>query len=251
MHCSELAGIRDMLSRRVMLGVGLAFGAAATRAAVAGPAAATEQAAKLAPLPVAVILGDNATLIDFAGPWEVLGSAAYAGCAGFSVYSVSATRDPIMCDDGRGKMGGMPRNGLTVVPDFRFDDAPMPRIAIMGAQSSDDPRAIAWIRHVANSHALVASVCTGAFLLAKTGLLDGHSATTNRNAYDRFAEMFPKVKLMRGVRFVESGQFATATGLTAGIDLALRVTERYYGHAIAENIAAYEEWTSRDWIVKN
>ena len=64
----------------------------------------------------------------------------------------------------------------------------------------------------------------------------------------RFQKAFPKVKLVRDVRFVERGRVATATGLTAGFDLALRITERYCGHACAQKIADYEEWTSNAWI---
>jgi transcriptional regulator GlxA family with amidase domain len=90
-------------------------------------------------------------------------------------------------------------------------------------------------------------VCVGAFELGRAGLLDGQSATTNRNAYEKFQKEFPKVKLVRGVRFVESGRVATATGLTAGLDLALRITERFCGHALAKKIADYEEWTSNAW----
>jgi transcriptional regulator GlxA family with amidase domain len=88
----------------------------------------------------------------------------------------------------------------------------------------------------------VASVCTGAFPLGKTGLLDGKRATRNRNACDDFEKSYPKVKLVRGVRFIDSGDVATATGLTAGIDLAIHIVERYYGRGVAQKIADYEEW---------
>ncbi len=201
-------------------------------------------------IPVAVLLGEGATLIDFAGPWEVLSSVVYAGCAGFDVYSVAATREPIICDDSRLAMGTNPRSGLRVIPDYTFEDAPPPRILMVGAQGGDDARKLEWIRRTASKAELTASVCTGAFLLGKAGLLDGKSATTNRIAYDAFEKKFPKVKLIRGVRLVEAGNIATATGLTAGIDLALHITDRFYGRDIAQKIAAYEEWPSQGWIVK-
>ena len=200
------------------------------------------------PIPVAVLIGENATLIDFAGPWEILSSVAYAGVAGFDVYAVAATRNPIVADDGRAQTHMGPRSGLRVVADYTFDNAPPPRIVIIGAQNPDEPGKLDWIRRVAKNAELTTSVCTGAFVLAKTGLLDGHRATTNRNAYDAFAKKFPKVSLVRGVRFVESGPFMTATGLTAGMDLALRITERFYGRDIAQSIAAYEEWPSKGWM---
>jgi transcriptional regulator GlxA family with amidase domain len=194
------------------------------------------------PIPVAILLGPNATLIDFAGPWEILGAASYT-CPGFNVYSVAATREPVLCDDGRTMMGqGKPASAPRVLPDFTFADAPQPRVVIVGAQMGDEARAVEWIRHVAHRSDLVASVCTGSFLLAKTGLLDGKRATTNRNAYDDFQKSFPKVEVVRGVRFIDSGAVATATGLTAGIDLAFHIVERYYGRDAAQKLAGYEEW---------
>ena len=194
------------------------------------------------PIPVAILLGPNATLIDFAGPWEILGAAAYS-CAGFNAYSVAATLDPVLCDDGRTTMGGgKPASAPRILPDFTFANAPQPGVVIVGAQDGDDERTIEWIRHVATKADLVASVCVGAFLLAKTGLLDGKRATTNRNAYDDFQKSFPKVTLVRGVRFIDNGNVATATGLTAGIDLALHIVERYYGSAVTQKLADYEEW---------
>jgi transcriptional regulator GlxA family with amidase domain len=125
-----------------------------------------------------------------------------------------------------------PVSGLTVIPDFTFATAPQPHVIVIGGQTSDggwERRALDWIRGAAGKAELTASVCTGAFLLAKSGLLYGKRATTNRNAYDHFAKTFPKIQLVRGVRFVEAGSVASATGLTAGIDLALHIVERFYG----------------------
>ena len=116
-------------------------------------------------------------------------------------------------------------------------------------EATVNPRKYEWICYAAQKANLTASVCVGAFELGAAGLLDGQSATTNRNAYDRFEKTFPKVKLVRGVRFVESGPVSTATGLTAGIDLALRITERFCGHDVAQKMADYEEWASSAWAV--
>jgi transcriptional regulator GlxA family with amidase domain len=91
------------------------------------------------------------------------------------------------------------------------------------------------------------SVCTGAFLLAETGLLDGLKATTHHDSYEAFARRFPKVSLLRGRRFVDNGKFLTAGGLTSGIDAALHVVERYRGQSATEQVAAYMEHFSTDW----
>lgn len=214
-----------------------------------GPREARENTASpRAPLPVAIVLGNHATFIDFAGPWEILGAASYV-CPGFDVRSVADTLSPVLCDDGRSTMtmaNRTPASAPHIIPDYTFDNVPQPRIVIIGAQPNPSGAAIAWIRRVAKNADLVASVCTGAFVLAGTGLLDGRNATTNRNAYDRFEKTFPRVKLVRGVRFVDEGNVASATGLTAGIDLALHIVRRFYGAGAAAQVAAYEEWTPRN-----
>ena len=92
------------------------------------------------------------------------------------------------------------------------------------------------------------SVCTGAFVLAKTGLLNGKSATTYHGAFERFAMQFPDVQLKRGARFVENGNLATAGGLSSGIDLALRVVERYYGREVARKTAYNMEYQGEGWM---
>src|SRR5947208_7629945 len=92
------------------------------------------------------------------------------------------------------------------------------------------------------------SVCTGAFILAQTGLLSGKSATTFHGAFVAFALQFPDIHLKRGARFVEEGNLATAGGLSSGIDLALHVVERYFGREVAERTADQMEYQGRGWL---
>ena len=93
------------------------------------------------------------------------------------------------------------------------------------------------------------SICTGAFVLAEAGLLAGKKATTHHDFHDRFAAQYPSVTLERGLRFVESGRnLATAGGLTSGIDLALRVVERYFGRETARRTAEYMEYQGKGWL---
>jgi transcriptional regulator GlxA family with amidase domain len=92
------------------------------------------------------------------------------------------------------------------------------------------------------------SVCTGAFVLAKTGLLSGKSATTFHGAFKTFAIEFPDIELKRGARFVEDGNLATAGGLSSGIDLALRVVERYFGREVAKQTAYNMEYQGEGWM---
>jgi YHS domain-containing protein len=104
-----------------------------------------------------------------------------------------------------------------------------------------------WIRKSSQTADVTMSVCTGAFLLAKTGLLDGKSATTHHNSYKIFERQFPKITLKRGARFVEQGNLATAGGLTSGMDLAMRVVERYFGREAADQNAYYMEYQGEGW----
>lgn len=243
---------RSWLALAGVVAAGAAGGAFAQNApsAAAKDKAPPAAPAGSAPINVAVVLGAYNTLIDFAGPWEILSSSGR-----FNVYSVAASRNPVICDDARSLDTRRPISGLTVTPDFTFDDAPQPRIIVAGGQDEGpteagktaQARKLDWLRRASRQAQLTASVCVGAFVLADAGLLDGHSATTNRDAYDSFEKAYPKVKLVRGVRFVESDRVATATGLTAGIDLALRITERFCGYALAQKIANYEEWSGKDW----
>ena len=193
---------------------------------------------------VAFVLTESATVIDFAGPWEVFqdamvqapGSSA-DGQVPFRLFTVSDSKEPIRAT-----------GGLRIIPDYTFDDAPQPGIVVIGAQAGRSPKMIDWMRRMTKQSEVVMSVCTGAFKLALTGALEGKPATTHHEFYDAFAARFPGVRLLRGKRFVRSdpGIF-TAGGLTSGIDLALHVVELYFGREAAERTARYMEYEGTGW----
>jgi transcriptional regulator GlxA family with amidase domain len=195
------------------------------------------------PIPVAVVLTDGATMIDFAGPWEVFQDVMLGDPkdhsthrSGYRLYTVGQTREPLQTS-----------GGMKVVPDYTFADAPMPKLVVVGAQRGGDGL-VPWLAKAHEQGATVMSVCTGAFKLAKTGLLDGREATTHHDFYAGFREQFPKVKLVESTRYVESGErLYTAGGLTSGIDLALHMVERDYGREVAERTAVYMEYQSDGW----
>lgn len=130
---------------------------------------------------------------------------------------------------------------MTIDAEHSYDTAPQPHVVVVPAHNSST-RTLAWLRAVARRADLVMSVCTGAFIAAEAGLLDGRTATTHHGSYDAFEAAFPKVRLVRGARFVEHEHVATAGGLTSGIDLALRVVERYVGPEAADVTAEYMEY---------
>jgi YHS domain-containing protein len=105
-----------------------------------------------------------------------------------------------------------------------------------------------WITASSKQADLTMSVCTGAFILAKTGLLNGKTATTHHSAYRQFELAFPEVQVKRGARFVEAGNLASAGGLSSGIDLALRVVERSFGRKAAVDTAFNMEYQGQGWM---
>ncbi len=219
-------------SRRALLQITIAGTALG-----AGPAKATEPAARKK---VAFLLDRGATVIDFCGPWEVFQDAGAAG-PGFELSIVAPTLDPIRAS-----------GGMTLIPDFTLETAPRPDIIVIPAQEGGrDPAyrgaKVDWLRERGAAAEAVLSVCTGAFLLAKTGLLDGKQATTHHLFLDEFEKAFPHVSLVRGRRFVDNGAMLTTAGLTSGVDGALHLLERLSGRAEAERVASYMEHESDRW----
>jgi putative intracellular protease/amidase len=194
---------------------------------------------------VAVVLTEGAVVIDFAGPWEVFenvhtGTGSMDQQMPFELYTVGRDRKPIHTS------GGM-KPGMTVIPDYAFADAPAPDVVVVGAQSGDDQLG-AWLRKVHEQHALIMSVCTGAFKLAQAGLLDGKSATTHHASLQRLANQYPRITVRSSVRYVESDPLIlTAGGLSSGIDSALHVVELYYGPKVAQATADYMEYQGQGW----
>lgn len=194
-------------------------------------------------IPVAVAISEGVTVIDFAGPWEVFQDVHVTGRGGtmdemmpFQLYTVSEKTEAIT---GSG--------GLKLVPDYTFDTAPQPKVVVVPAQRGSQALH-AWLRKVSTTADVTMSVCTGAFQLGKAGLLSGKSATTHHDFFEQFEKAFPDVSLKRGVRFIENEKISTAGGLSSGIDLALRVVDRYFGRDVAQQTATYMEYQSKSWI---
>ena len=194
------------------------------------------------PLNVAFVLTRGANVIDFAGPWEVfqdvmipeLGSSMDEQMP-YHLFTVSDSKAPV-------EMTG----GLRVAPAYTFTDAPTPDIVVVGAQAGS-PQMLEWLKK-ASAQATIMSVCTGAFKLAKAGLLDGRKATTHHEFFDDLEKAFPNVKVQRGPRWVQSSERVyTAGGLTSGIDLALHLVAERYGEQAAERTASYMEHSSQEW----
>jgi len=192
-------------------------------------------------IPVAFVISKGAVLIDFAGPWEVFENATVPGRgmmdSAFEVYTVAETMDPVTVS-----------GGMKIVPNYTFQNAPSPKVVVIPAQNDSPDPMLNWIRKATQTSDVTMSVCTGAFVLAATGLLNGKAATTHHAAYSDLEMKFPDIQVKRGARFIEEGNLATAGGLTSGMDLALRVIGRYFGEEAIERTAFQLEYQGQGWM---
>lgn len=233
------------VSRRSLFASSLA----ATTAAPLGAACA--QDAPISPLQrpasgnikVAVLTDERTNIMDLACAWEPLSVAGSEQRC--ELYSVSPRPDTIRIGGGTGIAGRA---------SYSLEDAPRPHMIVIGAQSGDTDEAPTtaaksdWLRRMAPQADVVMSICTGAFVLARAGLLDGLSTTTHHLFYESFESQFsPRVNLIRNRRFVDNGKFVSAGGLTSGIDASLHIISRYYGAEEAHAVADYLEHYSNDW----
>ncbi|MGA2559171.1 MAG: DJ-1/PfpI family protein [Terracidiphilus sp.] len=237
---------RELLKRSAALGL-TAAGSLTLPGAGAATLDATVDRAALSPLvplanasiPIAFLISEGAVVIDFCGPWEVFERVNIPGRKydAFSLYTVAESAAPITA-------GG----GLKITPNYTIANAPAPKVIVIPAQSPASEATKTWIRNATKSTDVTMSVCTGAFVLASTGLLSGKSVTTHHGAYVDLAMQYPDIHVERGARFVESGNLATAGGLTSGMDLALRVVERYFGRDVASQTASLLEYQGQGWL---
>ena len=186
---------------------------------------------------VAILIFDDVEVLDFAGPFEVFSVTRRSrDVKPFNVYTVAEHKHPVLA-----------RNNLSVNPTLGMDDCPRPDIVVVpggwGTRSAmHNAGMIDWIRRTAAEAELVLSVCTGALLLAKAGLLDNLNATTHHLQFDLLAQTAPATTVLRDRRFVDSGRIVTAGGISAGIDASLHVVSRLLGPDVARETADYMEY---------
>lgn len=204
----------------------------------------------------AILVFDGVEVLDFAGPFEVFSrtrtepgveSRRSDATAPFRVFTVA----PGSGDHPLGAVRDDPRSivatgGLRVTAHFTYDDAPrIDLLVVPGGFGTrplvEHPPTLDWIRRVAAGAQLVTSVCTGAALLARAGLLAGKRATTHFGSYDWLASLDPTITVEKGVRYVEDG-IITSAGVSAGIDMAFAVVEKRCGRPVAEETARYIEY---------
>jgi transcriptional regulator GlxA family with amidase domain len=172
---------------------------------------------------VAILVFDDVEVLDFAGPFEVFSVAGSDMPAKpyspFFTYTFALTDAPIQA-----------RGGLQVQAKFSLANMPQPDILIIpgGAGSRrllKNDRLLSWLRDIEPHCEIVASVCTGALMLAAAGLAKNKSITTHHGAFDRLSELEPMCKVVRDQRYVHDGKFWYSGGISAGIDMSLAIVK--------------------------
>ncbi|HEY0845645.1 MAG TPA: DJ-1/PfpI family protein [Noviherbaspirillum sp.] len=188
-----------------------------------------------------ILVFDEVEILDFAGPYEVLSTAArvHTRMAGaqplFRCYLIAQDMRPVRA---RGGMKVLPDCVLPPAGDIDVLIVPGGDVSgVLGNRSLTD-----WIRAQAREAAITASVCTGAFLLADAGLLDGRSATTHWEDCDDLQARRPQVRVRGDTPWVDCGKVVTSAGISAGIDMSLHLVERLAGRQLAQATAKQMEY---------
>ena len=181
-------------------------------------------------LRVGVFVFDDAEELDVVGPWEVLSAWARLSELRPEVVTFSA--------DGAGVRLAQ---GLRILPDTSAEEVGALHVLVYpGGQGARrlvrDHEHLAWVREMRAQVPLMASVCTGALVLAAAGLLAGRPVTTHWGAFDELAEIDPSINPDTEARFVDDGDVVTAAGVSAGIDMALHLVARMESADIAREV---------------
>jgi transcriptional regulator GlxA family with amidase domain len=236
-----------MIDRRTFLigtsCLGISAGVASAQATTSKSAEQPLSGKKLVPpangmIKVACALSKDVTPIDWVGPQAVFGAWLYDESLKrdrplFEVFTVGESRQPV---------------DQWLIPDYTYEDAPQAQVIVIPAQSGSE-QFYGWLKKANKGSDVTMSVCIGARHLAKLGLLDGQVATTHHDFIKPFTEEFPRVHWVSDARFVEGPQVSTSAGVTAGLDLALHVYERYFGREKALAAARVLEYQGTGWMV--
>ena len=189
---------------------------------------------------VGILVFDDVEILDFAGPFEVFALAdELHNHEPFHVFTMAEAPATVRA-----------RNGLKIVPDFALEKAPPLQVMIIPGGMGTRPLLnrvllMEWLRAKARTAEVVMSVCTGALLLGKAGLLDGLAATTHHEAIELLRQTAPCADVRPGQRFTDNGQVCTAAGISAGLDLSLHIVARMLGPDAAAKTAQHMEYERR------
>ena len=192
---------------------------------------------------VGILVFDGVEVLDFCGPFEVFATTIMPGvdpldeaARPFRVLTIAERANPVCCS-----------GGLLVQPHHTIENHPPLDILVVPGgygtrREANNTRLLDWIAAQDERTELTTSVCTGAFLLAARGILDGRPATTHWASIERLRTTHPGVEVREQVRFVDDGRVLTSAGVSAGIDMALHVVSRLLGGDVASTTARRMEY---------
>lgn len=189
-------------------------------------------------LNIGIYIYPQAEVLDFSGPFEVFSTASrIAGSQQlFRVFLIAQSKHPVSA-----------RGGFRVCPQHTIRNHPeLDLLIIAGGVHTDEmqkPAVISWIAQQAKTSCLIASVCTGAFLLAKAGVIEQQKVTTHWQDIDDLQQQFAKLQVEKNVRWVEQGDVITSAGISAGIDMSLYLVSKLHNQTLAEKTARQMEYS--------
>ena len=191
---------------------------------------------------VGILLFDGIEVLDFCGPFEVFSVTRLneekrrEEPSPFEVVLVAQKADCVTTT-----------GGMSVLPHYTLENCPPLDILVVpggwGTRAQiKNPVLLEWLGRRASQVRLLTAVCTGSMLLGFAGLLDGHRATTHWRSLDWMRDSFPSVTVDSGKHFIEDGSRWTSAGISAGIDMSLKIVERCYGETVARASARHMEY---------
>jgi transcriptional regulator GlxA family with amidase domain len=195
---------------------------------------------------VGILIFPDVEVLDFCGPYEVFSvtrldeTRRMEEPSPFEVSLIAERADPVVAT-----------GGLRVIPDCTIDDCPALDILVIPGgwgtrKEIRNARILGWIADRGRQVETLTSVCTGSMLLGQAGLLEGRRATTHWAALDWMRQSFPAVTMSDDMHVVEDGHIFTSAGISAGIDMALRVVASHYGESVARETARRMEYRFPD-----
>ncbi|WDE14600.1 DJ-1/PfpI family protein [Thalassomonas haliotis] len=186
---------------------------------------------------VGIYIYEQAEVLDFSGPFEVFSTASrlYQRPGLFNVFLVAETAAPVKA-----------RAGYTVLPAYGFEKHPgIDVLVVAGGVHQGEMKkteVMQWLKHQAQETGLIASVCTGVFLLAQAGIVTRQQVTTHHQDISELKSLFPALEVVENVRWTQSGNILTSAGIAAGIDMSLHLVSELAGSGLAEKTADQMEF---------
>lgn len=189
-----------------------------------------------------IVVFDEIEVLDFCGPFEVFSvtrlneALRHEEPSPFEIFLIAQFDRPVITT-----------GGMKIIPDLTFDNCPAMEILVIPGgwgtrKEMNNEVLLSFIRTQAASVEILASVCTGALVLGNAGLLDGLKATTHWRSLSMMRDLFPNIMVDSELNVIDQGRIITSAGISAGIDMALKVVSRYFGEPIARSTAKHMEY---------